>query len=174
MCAIQWVATAAVLTCDTLTIKLPHLATPRYATKAETNFWLRIPTNNQQPLTIHGIAVRTASCCHVTSVMPLVPQTSPSDNLYWSKQLEIHYMTLGIGTWNVSELFRRHTGEFWRQTQLMRGLDALPHRVFQPSKKKVSWDKEMKIEIIIIIKKLRGLSPRANYTDRAAAAGRRS
>jgi len=33
------------------------------------------------------------------------------------------------------------------------------------------------IIIIIIIKlktKLRGLSPRANYTDRAAAAGRRS
>jgi hypothetical protein len=36
-----------------LTIKLPYLATPRYATKADTNFWLRIPTNNQQPLTFH-------------------------------------------------------------------------------------------------------------------------
>jgi len=31
-----------------------------------------------------------------------------------------------------------------------------------------------KVEGHNIIKKLRGLSPRANYTDRAAAAGRRS
>ena len=29
-------------------------------------------------------------------------------------------------------------------------------------------------QVIVLKKKLRGLSPRANYTDRAAAAGRRS
>ena len=37
-----------------------------------------------------------------------------------------------------------------------------------------SWLRSMRINNYIYKKKLRGLSPRANYTDRAAAAGRRS
>ena len=97
--------------------ELLHLAAPRYGTNAETNFWVRVPTINQPTNHFHfmGIAVPAASCCHVISVMPLVLQTSPSDNLYWSKQLQIHYMTLRIGTWTVSGLFRPHTGELLKE-----------------------------------------------------------
>ena len=45
--------------------KLPQLAAPRYATKAETNFWIRVPTSNQpstsilweSPYVLHPVAM---------------------------------------------------------------------------------------------------------------------
>ena len=40
--------------------------------------------------------------------------------------------------------------------------------------KQKSFHEFEKIQLTLNIKKLRGLSPQANYTDRAAAAGRRS
>ena len=111
MCAIQWLATTAVLTCDTSTIRNCHTCQLLDMQQRRRQFFEEGSRQTTNHFHFMGIAVRAASCCHVISVMPLVLQTSPSDNLYWSKQLQIHYVTLRIGMWTVSGLFRRHTAE---------------------------------------------------------------